>query len=197
MLYQNLVSKRIILASKSPRRLELLRGLEIEPVVIVKDVDESYPPSLSGVEVAKFVTLAKASAFYSMMESDDVLITGDTIVLLDGEILEKPANLNEASSMLGRLSGRTHVVASGIAVTTLKEGKPVTSCEVDTCEVTFEELTAEMISHYIAQYKPFDKAGSYGVQDLIGFVGVSSITGSFYTVMGLPVHILHKMLQEI
>ena len=197
MLYPNLDSKRIILASKSPRRLELVRGLEIEPVVIVKDVDESYPPSLSGVEVAKFVTLAKASAFYSMMESDDVLITGDTIVLLDGEILEKPANLNEASSMLGRLSGRTHVVASGIAVTTLKEGKPVTSCEVDTCEVTFEELTAEMISHYITQYKPFDKAGSYGVQDLIGFVGVSSITGSFYTVMGLPVHILHKMLQEI
>jgi septum formation protein len=197
MLYQNLVSKRIILASKSPRRLELLRGLEIEPVVIVKDVDESYPPTLSGVEVAKFVTMAKASAFYNVMESDDVLITGDTVVLLDGEVLEKPANSNEAASMLGRLSGRTHVVASGIAVTTLKEGKPVTLCEVDTCEVTFEELTEEMIAHYIAKYKPFDKAGSYGVQDLIGFVGVSSITGSFYTVMGLPVHILHKMLQEV
>ena len=197
MLYQNLVSKRIILASKSPRRLELVRGLEIEPVVIVKDVDESYPPTLSGVEVAKFVTLAKASAFYNAMESDDVLITGDTVVLLEGEVLEKPANSTEAASMLRRLSGRTHIVASGIAVTTLKEGKPMTSCEVDTCEVTFEELTEEMIDHYIAQYKPFDKAGSYGVQDLIGFVGVSSINGSFYTVMGLPVHILHKMLQEI
>ena len=197
MLYPNLYSKRIILASKSPRRLELVRGLEIEPEVIVRDVDESYPPSLTGVEVAKFVTLAKASAYQNMLEADDVLITGDTVVLLEGEVLEKPANSTEAASMLRRLSGQTHIVASGIAVTTLKEGKPVTSCEVDTCEVTFEELTEEMIDHYIVQYKPFDKAGSYGVQDLIGFVGVSSITGSFYTVMGLPVHILHKMLQEI
>ena len=197
MLYPNLYSKRIILASKSPRRLELVRGLEIEPEVIIRDVDESYPPSLTGVEVAKFVTLAKASAYENMLEADDVLITGDTVVLLEGEVLEKPANSTDAASMLRRLSGRTHIVASGIAVTTLKEGKPVTSCEVDTCEVTFEELTEEMIDHYIAQYKPFDKAGSYGVQDLIGFVGVSSINGSFYTVMGLPVHILHKMLQEI
>ena len=197
MLYPNLDSKRIILASKSPRRLELVRGLEIEPEVIVKDVDESYPPSLSGVEVAKFVTLAKASAFYSMMESEDVLITGDTIVLLDGEILEKPSNADEAAHMLRKLSGKTHVVASGIAVTTLIKGKPVTSCEVDTCQVTFEALTEALIAHYIATYNPFDKAGSYGVQDLIGFIGVSSIQGSFYTVMGLPVHILHKMLQEI
>ena len=197
MLYPNLYSKRIILASKSPRRLELVRGLEIEPKVIVRDVDESYPPSLTGVEVAKFVTLAKASAFQNMLEADDVLITGDTVVVLEGEVLEKPANSTEAASMLRRLSGRTHVVASGIAVTIIKEDKPLTSCEVDTCEVTFEDLTEEMIAHYIAQYKPFDKAGSYGVQDLIGFVGVSSINGSFYTVMGLPVHILHKMLQEV
>ena len=197
MLYPNLYSKRIILASKSPRRLELVRGLEIEPEVIVRDVDESYPPSITGVEVAKFVTLAKASAYENMLEADDVLITGDTVVLLEGEVLEKPANSNEAASMLRRLSGRSHVVASGVAVTILKEGKPLTLCEVDTCEVTFEELTEEMLAHYIAQYKPFDKAGSYGVQDLIGFVGVSSITGSFYTVMGLPVHILHKMLQEV
>ena len=92
MLYPNLDSKRIILASKSPRRLELVRGLEIEPEVMVKDVDESYPPSLSGVEVAKFVTMAKASAFYHMMENEDVLITGDTIVLLEGDILEKPSH---------------------------------------------------------------------------------------------------------
>jgi len=197
MLYPNLYSKRIILASKSPRRLELVRGLELEPEVMVMDVDESYPPSLTGIEVAKFVTLAKASAYQNMLEADDVLITGDTIVLLEGEVLEKPANSTEAASMLRRLSGRSHVVASGVAVTILKEGKPLTSCEVDTCEVTFEELTEEMLAHYIAQYKPFDKAGSYGVQDLIGFVGVSSITGSFYTVMGLPVHILHKMLQEV
>jgi len=188
---------KIILASKSPRRLELVRGLEIEPEVILKDVDESYPSSLSGIEVAKFVTMAKASAFYPMMETKDVVITGDTIVLLDGEILEKPSNAEEAASMLRKLSGKTHVVASGISVTTLVKGKPETSCKVDTCQVTFETLTEEIITHYIAIYNPFDKAGSYGVQDLIGFIGVSSIQGSFYTVMGLPVHLLHKMLQEI
>jgi septum formation protein len=126
-----------------------------------------------------------------------VVITGDTIVLLDGEILEKPSNAEEAASMLRKLSGKTHVVASGIAVTTLREEEPVTLCEVDTCQVTFEVLTESLIAHYIATYNPFDKAGSYGVQDLIGFIGVSSIQGSFYTVMGLPVHLLHKMLQEI
>ncbi|MBT5147122.1 MAG: septum formation protein Maf [Flavobacteriales bacterium] len=197
MLYPNLTSKRIILASKSPRRLELVRGLELEPEVLVRDVDESYPLSLMGPEVAEFVTRAKAAAFTDMLGLNDVIITGDTVVLLDNEILEKPSNFEEAALMLRKLSGRTHVVASGIAVTTLRGGKPETSCEVDTCEVTFEELTDDMISHYIDSYKPFDKAGSYGVQDLIGFIGVSSINGSFYTVMGLPVHILHKMLQEV
>ena len=197
MLYPNLTSKRIILASKSPRRLELVRGLELEPEVTVRDVDESYPVSVVGAAVAEYVTRSKASAFTDILGVNDVIITGDTVVLLDDEILEKPSNFEEATLMLRKLSGRSHLVASGVAVTTLRDGKPETSCEVDTCEVTFEELTDDMISHYIDSYKPFDKAGSYGVQDLIGFIGVSSINGSFYTVMGLPVHILHKMLQEI
>ena len=197
MLYPNLISKRVILASKSPRRLELVRGLELEPEVTVRDVDESYPESVVGVAVAEYVTRAKATAFTDILGVNDVIITGDTVVLLDDEILEKPSNNEEATFMLRKLSGRSHLVASGVAVTTLRDGKPETLCEVDTCEVTFEELTDEMISHYIAKYKPFDKAGSYGVQDLIGFIGVSSINGSFYTVMGLPVHILHKMLKEV
>jgi septum formation protein len=197
MLYPNLVSKRVILASKSPRRLELVRGLEIEPEVIIRDIDESYPPSVMGAAVAKYVTRAKASAFSDLLGVNDVIITGDTVVLLDDEILEKPSDFEQAAVMLRKLSGRTHVVASGVAVTTLRGGKAETLCEVDTCEVTFDELTDDMISHYIDSYKPFDKAGSYGVQDLIGFIGVSSINGSFYTVMGLPVHILHRMLQEI
>ena len=197
MLYPNLVSKRVILASKSPRRLELVRGLEIEPEVIIRDIDESYPPSVMGAAVAKYVTRAKASAFSDLLGVNDVIITGDTVVLLDDEILEKPSDYEEATFMLRKLSGRTHLVASGVAVTILRDGKAETLCEVDTCEVTFEELTDDMISHYIDSYKPFDKAGSYGVQDLIGFIGVSSINGSFYTVMGLPVHILHRMLQEV
>ena len=197
MLYPNLISKRVILASKSPRRLELVRGLEIEPEVIVRETDESYPPSVMGAAVAEYVTRAKASAFSDLLGVNDVIITGDTVVLLDDEILEKPSDFEQAALMLRKLSGRTHVVASGVAVTTLRGGKAETLCEVDTCEVTFEELTDDMISHYIDSYKPFDKAGSYGVQDLIGFIGVSSINGSFYTVMGLPVHILHRMLQEV
>jgi septum formation protein len=150
-----------------------------------------------GAAVAEYVTRAKASAFSDLLGVNDVIITGDTVVLLDDEILEKPSDFEQAAVMLRKLSGRTHVVASGVAVTTLRGGKAETLCEVDTCEVTFDELTDDMISHYIDSYKPFDKAGSYGVQDLIGFIGVSSINGSFYTVMGLPVHILHRMLQEI
>ena len=197
MLYPNLTSKRIILASKSPRRLELVRGLELEPEVHVRDVDESYPKSVKGAAVAEYVTLAKASAFSDILGENDVIITGDTVVLLGEEVLEKPANIEEAKAMLKKLSGQTHLVASGVAVTTLKKGKPHTICKVDTCKVTFEELTDEIISHYIKKYRPFDKAGSYGVQDLLGFIGVRSINGSFYTVMGLPVHLLHKMLQQV
>ena len=194
MLYPQLSNKRIILASKSPRRLELVRGLEIEPEVVIREVDESYPDTIKGPDVAEFVTIAKAKAFIDILSEDDVLITGDTIVLLDDDILEKPNNRGEAIEMLKRLSGRTHVVASGISVTTLDGG---TSCMVDTCEVEFGKLSNSIIEQYVDTYKPLDKAGSYGVQDLIGYVGVKSLNGSFYTVMGLPVHLLHKMLSEI
>ena len=194
MLYPQLSNKRIILASKSPRRLELVRGLDIEPEVVIREVDESYPDSIKGPDVAEFVTLAKAKAFNDILSANDVLITGDTIVLLDDDILEKPNNRDEAINMLNRLSGRTHIVASGISVTTLNGG---TVCKVDTCEVEFGNLSNNMIEHYVDTYEPFDKAGSYGVQDLIGYVGVKSLKGSFYTVMGLPVHLLHKMLSEI
>ncbi len=194
MLYPQLSSKRIILASKSPRRLELVRGLEIEPEVVIRDVDESYPPSVKGPEVARFVTMAKAGAFGDILKEDDVLITGDTVVLLDEDVLEKPSDRDEAIAMLKRLSCRAHTVASGIAVTTLNGG---TKCMVDLCEIEFNEISEEIIEHYIDHYKPFDKAGSYGVQDLIGYIGVKSLKGSFYTVMGLPVHLLHQMLSEL
>lgn len=194
MLYPKLSSKRIILASKSPRRLELVRGLEIEPEVVIREVDESYPSSITGPAVAEYVTLAKATVFKDILGPDDVIITGDTVVLLDGEVLEKPRDKAEGAAMLKRLSGRTHTVASGIAVSTLEGG---INCKVDTCEVTFNDLSSEMISHYIDKYKPYDKAGGYGVQDLIGFVGVKEIKGSFYTVMGLPVHLLHEMLLKV
>ena len=194
MLYPQLSSKRIILASKSPRRLELVRGLEIEPEVVIREVDESFPSSVKGPAVAEFVTLAKAQAFNDILTKDDVIITGDTVVLLGNDVLEKPKDRAEAITMLKRLSGNTHTVASGVAITTLQEG---TRCMVDTCEVEFNNLSDQTIEHYLDHYKPYDKAGSYGVQDLIGYVGVKSLKGSFYTVMGLPVHLLHEMLSDI
>lgn len=194
MLYPQLSSKRILLASKSPRRLELLRGLEIEPEVVIREVDESYPASVMGPDVAEHVTLAKANAFGDILTDNDVLITGDTIVLLDYDVLEKPRDRKEGIAMLRRLSGRTHTVASGIAVTTISCG---TVCKVDTCKVEFNELSDTIIEHYVDNYNPFDKAGGYGVQELIGYVGVKALKGSFYTVMGLPVHLLHEMLSDI
>ena len=194
MIHQNIQGKRIILASQSPRRLELVRGLELDPIIRLKDVDESYPPNIAGPAVAEYVTRKKAEAYLSELEDHDVLITGDTVVLLDNEVLGKPKSAEQARTMLGKLSNRTHTVASGIAVTTKAEG---ICSAVDTCEVTFAKLDLTLIDHYIARYEPFDKAGGYGVQDLIGFSGVTSLNGSYFTVMGLPTHLLFNLLNNL
>ena len=194
MLLKNLHDKRIILASQSPRRQELVRGLEIEPVMIVREVDESYPESVRGVEVAAYVSKKKAEACWNELEDNDVLITGDTVVVLGDRILEKPRNAEEARGMLRDLSGKTHTVASGIAVSTLKTGIQV---RLDTCQVTFSELSDEFIAHYVDVYSPLDKAGAYGVQDLMGFVGVERMEGSYFTVMGLPTRILYELLSSV
>ncbi|MBT6163488.1 MAG: septum formation protein Maf [Crocinitomicaceae bacterium] len=194
MIHQNIQGKRIILASQSPRRLELVRGLELDPIIRLKDVDESYPPNIAGPAVAEYVTRKKAEAYLSELEDHDVLITGDTVVLLDNEVLGKPKSAEQARTMLDKLSNRTHTVASGIAVTTKAEG---ICSAVDTCEVTFAKLDLALIDHYIARYEPFDKAGGYGVQDLIGFSGVTSLNGSYFTVMGLPTHLLFNLLNNL
>ena len=194
MIHQNIQGKRIILASQSPRRLELVRGLELDPIIRLKDVDESYPPNIAGPAVAEYVTRKKAEAYLSELEDHDVLITGDTVVLLDNEVLGKPKSAEQARTLLDKLSNRTHTVASGIAVTTKAEG---ICSAVDTCEVTFAKLDLALIDHYIARYEPFDKAGGYGVQDLIGFSGVTSLNGSYFTVMGLPTHLLFNLLNNL
>ena len=194
MLLKNLHGKRIILASQSPRRQELVKGLELEPVIVSREVDESYPANIQGADVAAYVTRKKAEAYWPELEPNDVLITGDTVVLLGSRVMEKPRDVNEAKEMLRALSGKTHTVASGIAVTTLTQGIRV---KVDTCEVTFTDLSDALIDHYIASYAPFDKAGSYGVQDLMGFAGVEKINGSFFTVMGLPTLPLFHLLESI
>ena len=194
MLYPHLNGKRVILASQSPRRLELVKGLELEPVTWLKDVDESFPDEITGPAIAEYVTRLKAEAYWDELGADDVLITGDTVVLLGDEVLQKPVDRNEAIGMLEQLSGRTHTVASGIAVTTLKTGIQST---VDTCEVTFRPLDRAWIEHYIDRYQPYDKAGGYGVQDMIGFAGVTGMQGSYFTVMGLPTHKLFELINNL
>jgi len=190
-LYPALKNRRVVLARKSPRRRELVAMLGLDVECRSRDVDESWPPELEGPEVARVVALKKAEAYRDMLRGDDVLITGDTVVVLDGKVLEKPADAEDAARMLRALSGRTHTVASAVAVTTLDGG---THCALDLCQVTFATLTDPFIASYVATGSPMDKAGAYGVQDVMGLVGVARLEGSFYTVMGLPTHRLHELL---
>ncbi|MDA0913297.1 MAG: Maf family protein [Bacteroidetes bacterium] len=194
MLYPHLNGKRVILASQSPRRLELVRGLELEPVIWLKEVDESFPAEIKGPAIAEYVTRIKAQAYLAELSAHDVLITGDTVVLLGEKVLQKPQDRDEAFQMLSELSGKTHTVASGVAVTT--SGTGIRSM-VDTCDVTFRKLETDWIEHYIDQYEPYDKAGAYGVQDLIGFSGVEHMNGSYFTVMGLPTHKLFQLINSL
>lgn len=194
MLYPHLNGRRVILASQSPRRLELVRGLELNPITWLKEVDESFPAEISGPEIALYVTRLKAQAYWEDLEKNDVLITGDTVVLLGNEVLQKPTSREEAKGMLEALSGKTHTVASGIAVTTKISG---IQAKVDTTEVTFHPLEPKLIDHYLDGYQPFDKAGAYGVQDLIGFAGVSEMKGSYFTVMGMPTHLLFQLINNL
>lgn len=194
MLYPHLNGKRVILASQSPRRLELVKGLELEPVTWLKDVDESFPKDITGPAIAEYVTRLKAEAYWDELGADDVLITGDTVVLLGDKVLQKPKDRDEAIGMLEQLSGQTHTVASGIAVTTKQNG---IHSVVDTTKVTFRTLDKSWIEHYIDRYQPFDKAGGYGVQDMIGFAGVTGIEGSYFTVMGLPTHKLFELINSL
>jgi septum formation protein len=174
--------------------LELVRGLELNPITWLKEVDESFPAEISGPEIALHVTRLKAQAYWEDLEENDVLITGDTVVLLGNEVLQKPTSREEAKGMLEALSGKTHTVASGIAVTTKISG---IQAKVDTTEVTFHPLEPKLIDHYLDGYQPFDKAGAYGVQDLIGFAGVSEMKGSYFTVMGMPTHLLFQLINNL
>lgn len=184
------VDKNIILGSKSPRRQELLKGLDIVFSVESKDTDESYPPNLNVRDIAIYLAEKKADAFD--LEKDDLLITADTVVLVEGKILEKPTTTHEAHKMLKTLSGKQHTVITGVCMRD-KDKKVKFD---DTTEVHFAKLSDEEIEFYIGRYKPFDKAGSYGVQEWIGYVAVYKIEGSFYNVMGLPVHKVYEQLKK-
>ena len=183
---------KIILASNSPRRRELLAGLDIPfEVRVIDGIDESYPASLPTHEIAGYIAQQKAHAYLATMADDELVITADTIVVLDGKVMGKPQDEQEARRMLSELSGRTHHVITGVTLTT-KERSVNFSVETS---VSFRELTQEEISYYVEHYHPMDKAGSYGIQEWIGYVGVTAIEGSYFNVMGLPVQRIYEALQ--
>lgn len=193
-ILKNLEKYHVVLASNSPRRKELLSGLGIQyEVKTLPDIDESYPRSLQGADIPLYISKEKANAYLGLMQDNDLIITADTIVWLDGEVLGKPADRADAIDMLHRLSGKTHEVFTGVTLTTKKNQR---SFAAET-EVRFATLTDEEILYYVDAYRPFDKAGSYGVQEWIGYIGVEHIAGSYFNIMGLPVQRLYRELQKI
>lgn len=193
-MLENLQKYHVVLASNSPRRKELLGNLGLRfDVRTVSGIDESYPPELSGEKVALHIVGKKADAYRATMAPDELVITADTIVCVDERVLGKPADADDARAMLRLLSGRLHHVVTAVGITTAAG----THTFAVTTEVTFAELSDEVIDHYIEVYKPYDKAGAYGIQEWIGHVGVTGINGSFFNVMGLPVQRLFQELTKI
>ena len=193
-MLDNLKKYKVILASASPRRRELLAGLDVEfEVCALPDVDESFPPELQGGDIPLHISKKKADAYRPVMAADELVITADTIVWLDGVALGKPVDEADARRMLRNMSGKTHSVFTGVAITT----KDSQRCFVAQSDVTFAQLTDDEIDYYIAKYRPMDKAGSYGAQEWIGYIGMSNIVGSYFNVMGLPVQRLYSELKEI
>lgn len=183
----------IILASNSPRRKELLAGLGLKfDVRTMPGIDESFPDHLSGEEIALHISSNKASAYLDTLSEDELLITADTIVYLKGRVLGKPVDAADACRMLHELSGCTHQVITGVTIATRERQHSFASVS----EVTFASLTDEEIDYYISYYRPFDKAGAYGIQEWIGFIGVERIEGSYFNVMGLPVQRLYAELKQ-
>ena len=190
-LSKHLEGRRLILASGSPRRRELLGELGLEFTLgQIKDYDETYPASLKYDEIPAYIAEQKSVHYKGELEPGDILITSDTIVAIDGDILGKPKDKSEAIKMLRELSGRTHHVVTGVCLRSTDK----TLTFSDTCQVTFDILSDEDIEYYIDNFKPFDKAGAYGIQEWIGLSNIKSITGSVYTVIGLPVQQLYKAL---
>lgn len=193
-MLDNLKKYSVVLASNSPRRKELMSGLGIEYVVkTLPDIDESYPADLQGEAIPLFIAREKADAYRSMIAPEELLITADTIVWLDGKALGKPAGREDAIGMLQALSGKVHQVITGVCLTTQEWQRSFTA----TTEVRFAKLTDEEIEYYVDTYSPMDKAGSYGVQEWIGFVGVESISGNYFNVMGLPIQRLYRELSKL
>lgn len=193
-MLDNLKKYHLILASNSPRRKELLSGLGVDyEVRTLPGVDESYPDTLQGADIPLYISREKAEAYRSMLKDNELIITADTIVWLDGRVLGKPHDREDALQMLRAMSGRTHEVYTGVCLMT---------CDWQRCfsagtEVRFATLSEEEITYYVDRFCPMDKAGAYGVQEWIGYIGVEHIEGSYFNIMGLPVQRLYQELKKL
>lgn len=190
--------RNIILGSQSPRRRELMAGLDVPFSSICIDADESFPSHLQAGEIPMYISRAKARAYEEKLTEADLLITSDTIVWLNGHMLGKPLDKEEAKQMLSQLSGQTHQVYTAVCFTWKnKDNNQVEQEEwVDSTDVTFRELTKEEIEYYVEKYMPLDKAGAYGVQEWIGYVGVTRMEGSYFNVMGFPICRVYDWIQS-
>lgn len=191
-MWQHLSKYRIILGSQSPRRVELLRGLDLPfEQVLLEGVDESYPSTLRPEEIPLYIAQHKAESYRPLLDDQTLLITADTLVFIEDQVLGKPKSEEEARAMLRQLSGRSHSVTTGVTLTTTERME----CFSDTATVEFLPLADEEIDYYVRHYHPLDKAGAYGIQEWIGYRAIRRIEGSFYTVMGLPVHLVGQYLR--
>jgi septum formation protein len=184
---------KIILASRSPRRHQLLRELGFSFSILERDFDETFPEGLTGEEVAAFISRKKAMSLKDQLKEDELIITADTVVWCDGHILGKPADKAETVSMLKKISGNTHEVITGVSI--ISRERDITFTEVT--KVTFEEMTDDEIEYYAVNFNPVDKAGAYGIQEWIGLIACSRIEGSYFNVVGLPVHRLYAELKKM
>ena len=194
MLLHDLIrNHRLILASQSPRRKMLLGGLDLEFEVLVKDdIDENYPEDLDMNEIPEFLARKKSDHYIDLLDERTIVITADTIVWLGKEVVGKPVDKDDAKKIINRLSGNTHIVMTGVCLRSAKETRIFHSVS----HVHFRDLSQAEINYYIEKYKPFDKAGAYGIQEWIGYIGIEKIEGSFFNVMGLPVQMLYQELLE-
>jgi septum formation protein len=194
LLQDRLKDYRLILASASPRRRELLAACDIDFVLADKfECEECYPADLAADKVAEYLSQLKSNAYPHSLAEGDILLTADTVVIAGGEILGKPKDDADAERMLKLLSGATHKVVTGVTLLTTKQTISFSAESL----VSFRTLEAEEISYYIEKYRPLDKAGAYGIQEWIGYIGIEGIEGSFYNVMGLPVQRLYSALKEL
>ena len=184
--------KRLILASGSPRRQELLKGLDVDFEIRVKECDESVEDNIPIEEHALYLANKKAEEYAIDMAKDEIIITSDTTVVLDHEVLNKAADEKEAKAMLRKLSGRTHRVITGVCIQSVDKKESFS----DLAYVRFKQLSEDEIDYYISKYQPFDKAGAYGIQEWLGYIAIDKIEGSYYTIMGFPLHKVFEALNK-